>query len=183
MISLHRLPNQQRGEKTIVFLRRHWIEVFVIFLYFIGFLMLPAAFYLIVLTTGIDLTNIFWQTFGILGICIYSLVGLMMLMTMFTDYYLDTWIVTNERIVNIEQLGLFSRVISTLHLNQIQDVTAETLGFFATIFTFGNVRIQTAGSTERFHFKNVNNPEDVKTAIVQLVEDDKRRHGDASNTH
>ncbi|MBT4856658.1 PH domain-containing protein [Candidatus Uhrbacteria bacterium] len=180
MISLHHLPNQQRGEKTVIFLRRHWIEVLTIFLYFLGFLLIPAAFYLIILSTGTDITNILWQTFGILGICTYSIVGLLLLMTMFTDYYLDTWIVTSERIVNIEQLGLFSRVISTLHLNQVQDVTAETHGFFSTIFTFGNVHIQTAGSTERFNFKNVDNPEDVKHKIVELVENDKRRHGDDS---
>jgi len=180
MLNLHKLPNHQRGEKTILFLRRHWIEILGMFLSLIGYLVIPAIFYLVLTTSGIETTAIAWQTFGILGLCIYSLVGLLLLMTLFTDYYLDTWIVTTERIVNIEQLGLFSRVISTLHLNQIQDVTAETNGFFETIFTYGNVRIQTAGSTERFHFKNIDNPEDVKNTIVQLVEDDKRRHGDAS---
>ena len=150
------------------------------FLYTIAYVAIPGVFYLVLLSSGVDLTTVAWNTLGILGLCVYSLVGLLLLMTLFTDYYLDTWIVTTERIVNIEQLGLFSRVISTLHLNQIQDVTAETHGFLETIFTYGNVRIQTAGSTERFHFKNIDNPEDVKNIIVQLVEDDKRRHGDAS---
>ena len=180
MLNLHKLPNQQRGEKTVLFLRRHWIEIIAMLFFAAAFGATPAIFYLVLLTTGMDLTQITWQVFGILGLCMYSLVGLLLLMTLFTDYYLDTWIVTTERIVNIEQLGLFSRVISTLHLNQIQDVTAETHGFFETIFTYGNVRIQTAGSTERFHFKNIDNPEDVKNIIVQQVEDDKRRHGDAS---
>ena len=101
-------------------------------------------------------------------------------MTMFTDYYLDTWIVTTRRVINIEQKGLFSRVISELHLNQVQDVTAETHGFIATILSYGHVYIQTAGTRERFEFKMVNDPVKVKARVSELVENDKRIHGDAS---
>jgi uncharacterized membrane protein YdbT with pleckstrin-like domain len=101
-------------------------------------------------------------------------------MTQFTDYYLDTWIVTNERIINIEQKGLFSRIVSELHLNQVQDVTSETHGIVATFLSYGDVHIQTAGARERFNFKQIDNPEKIKQIITKLVQDDKRRHGDAS---
>ena len=47
----------------------------------------------------------------------------------FTDYYLDTWIVTTERIISIEQKGLFERTASELDLISVQDATAEVHGF------------------------------------------------------
>ena len=88
---------------------------------------------------------------------------------------LDTWIITNERIINIEQEGLFNRTASELDLAAVQDTTAEIRGILQTLFTYGQVYVQTAGEKGRFHFKNIDNPEHVKELITRLVEDDKRR--------
>jgi len=70
--------------------------------------------------------------------------------------------------------------VSELHLNQIQDVTSETRGVAATFLSYGDVYIQTAGTRERFNFKGINNPDEVKEKITNLIKSDKRRHGDAS---
>ena len=183
MLHLNKLPNQERNETPEIFLRRHWIELASLALYGIIFITIPIFLYIVVLILGLDLTTAFWSTILIVTLSIYLFFVTIILITQFTDYYLDTWIVTTERIINIEQKGLFSRIISTLHLNQVQDVTAETKGFLNTFLTYGNVFIQTAGTRERFNFKNIDNPEDVKTKIIKLVEADKIRHGDASQVH
>src|SRR5512133_1855326 len=44
------------------------------------------------------------------------------------DYYMDIWIVTNDRIIAVEQQGLFSRTISEMDLWLVQDVTSEIKG-------------------------------------------------------
>lgn len=93
----------------------------------------------------------------------------------FTDYYLDTWIVTNQRIISIEQHGLFHRTASELDLASVQDSTAEIHGFWQTIFNYGQVHVQTAGEKQRFHFKNIDNPERVKEVVNRLAEEDKKR--------
>jgi len=179
MIRLSQLPNQERDEKPIIFLRRHWIEVAKVILAAAIFVAIPYAFFYLLTDSGVDWTT-YWGQFGVLLLSVYMLFSLAILMTMFTDFYLDTWIVTTRRVINIEQKGLFSRVISELHLNQVQDVTAETHGFLATIFSYGHVYIQTAGTRERFEFKKVNNPVKIKARVSELVEQDKLRHGDAS---
>ncbi len=179
MISLRRLPNQERDEAPVLFLRRHWIEVVKIILIMIVLAIIPVVFYVFLSDNGTDWST-YWGQFGVLLFSSYMAFCIAILMTLFTDYYLDSWIVTTNRIINIEQRGLFSRVISELHLNQIQDITAETHGFLPTILSYGNVYVQTAGARERFIFKMVNDPEIVKRKVAQLVEDDKRRHGDAS---
>ena len=182
MINIHQLPNQERGEVTKLFLRRHWIAVLGIFGYATIFAITPLVLLWLPSLSGINvLTLPVWgELISVVG-AIYILIVTIIIMTQFTDYYLDTWIVTTERIINIEQHGLFRRVISTLHLNHVQDVTAETIGMLATNFRYGNVYIQTAGTRERFNFKSINNPEEVKTLISGLVNEDKQRHGDASN--
>lgn len=180
MIDINQLPNQQRDEKTVIFLRGHWIEVVQIFLYGLFLAGIPLLIVFLLRATGALFENAFWGAMIDVFLSIYLFVILIIMMTQFTDYYLDTWIVTTERIINIEQEGLFSRVVSELELNQVQDVTAETRGILQTMFTYGDVFVQTAGTRERFNFKGVDNPEIVKHQITKLVEEDKRRRGDAS---
>ena len=181
MINLRRLPNQQRGEKTHLFLRRHWIAVIGILLQLLGLLMIPVVIGFLLTVGGFPLfDNTFWTPIFAVMISIYLFLVLLIVMTAFTDFYLDTWIVTSERIINIEHNGLFSRVISEMHLNEVQDVTSETRGLLAFFLTYGDVHIQTAGERQRFNFKGIDNPDNVKETITRLVHDDKRRHGDAS---
>jgi uncharacterized membrane protein YdbT with pleckstrin-like domain len=84
----------------------------------------------------------------------------------FTNYYLDVFVVTNERIMHIEQLGLFRRRIAELRLERIQDVTIEQFGFLATMLHFGTIRVQTAAETEEFVFSSIPEPMRVKELIM-----------------
>lgn len=182
MINLKKLPNHQRDEKTELFLRRHWIEILQLFGYAFLLVAIPVVIIYFFNLLGVELVS--HPTRGpliSLFLAIYFFLVFIITITQFTDYYLDTWIVTNERIINIEQEGLFSRIVSELHLNQVQDVTSETHGIMGTVLTYGDVYIQTAGTRERFNFKNVDNPELVKQRISKLIEEDKVRHGDASS--
>lgn len=86
----------------------------------------------------------------------------------FIDYYLDVWIVTNERIVDIEQKGLFNREIATLDLSKIQDVSMTQIGIIPTFFDYGDVQIQTAGSVPHFAFKQIKDPDKIRKRVINL---------------
>ncbi|MBI2475608.1 PH domain-containing protein [Candidatus Uhrbacteria bacterium] len=176
MYDLKKLPNQRENEKVILFLRRQWFSILIIIVAFVllsGVPLLIAWYFWDIVNTWL-----FDTTFGpiitIVGSMYFLLVWLSTFIE-FTDYYLDTWIVTNERIINVEQEGLFHRTASELDLAAVQDTTAEIRGFMQTVFNYGNVFVQTAAEKERFHFININNPEHVKEIVTQLVEDDKKR--------
>lgn len=176
MMRLDHLPNQRDNEKVVIFMRRHWFAILTIV---IAFTLLTA------IPLGIGFffrdTLSLWMQNETIGAIItilasmYFLAVWLLAFIEFTDYYLDTWIVTNERIISIEQEGLFFRTASELDLAAVQDTTAEIRGFLQTVFTYGNVYVQTAGEKGRFHFKNIDNPEHVKEIVTRLVEDDKRR--------
>jgi hypothetical protein len=176
MMRLDHLPNQRPDEHVVLFLRRHWFAL----------LAIVSAFTLLVgvpLLLGWYFIDTVQEWFGhpvmgpllvVIG-SIYFLSIWLFAFLEFTDYYLDTWIITNERIINIEQQGLFNRTASELDLAAVQDTTAEIRGIWQTLFTYGQVYVQTAGEKGRFHFKNIDNPEHVKELVTRLVEDDKRR--------
>jgi uncharacterized membrane protein YdbT with pleckstrin-like domain len=89
------------------------------------------------------------------------------LFTAWVDYYLDVWIVTSERIVSMEQKGLFSRVTAELRLSRVQDVTSIQKGKMATFLNYGQVQVQTAAAQQEFVFEEIPNPTKVAQVILE----------------
>jgi hypothetical protein len=84
------------------------------------------------------------------------------------NYYLDVWIITDRRIINVDQIALFKRSVSELEHSKIQDITSEIHGFLPTLFSYGYIYIQTAGETQRFLFKQIPNPVRTRNIIMKL---------------
>ncbi len=51
----------------------------------------------------------------------------------------------------------------------MEDVTAKSGGFFASIFNFGNVFVQTAGTEVNLEFHNIPRPAEVTRIINSLT--------------
>lgn len=85
-----------------------------------------------------------------------------------TNHFLDQWIITNERIVDIDQKDFWSREVSTLLLTRVQDVETEVHGFFHTLFGFGTVSVETAGADQgRFRMPGLANPRYIRDLILK----------------
>src|SRR3990167_7284967 len=82
------------------------------------------------------------------------------------EFYLDVWVVTNERVINVDQRRLFSRRVSEVRLAQVQDITSEVEGFLHTFFKFGDINLQTAAESGKFTFKNIPNPDNVRIGNI-----------------
>lgn len=143
---------------------------------FIVLLALPlAGYFFFKISLPLYLSQPVFRVIIILGTSIYLLSIWLFLFSAFLDYYLDLWIVTNDRIMNIEQHGLFGRTVSELNLTKIQDVTSEIKGIIPTLFNYGDVHIQTAAEEKRFVFEQVPNPHEVRKGILELIDEDRKR--------
>ena len=180
MIDLARLPNCQKDERLVYFLRRHPITLLSLVLGYIAFLLFPFIGFG-VLAAGYP--NIVKDPalfpVIVIGVSLFLLFGWLVLFQIFLDYYLDVWVVTNHRIVNISQSGLFNRQTSELRLYRIQDATASITGPLHTVLDFGKVEIQTAGEQSRFVFEDVSHPQEITKTILQLAEHDRSKNIDA----
>ncbi|OGI29407.1 MAG: hypothetical protein A2288_03755 [Candidatus Moranbacteria bacterium RIFOXYA12_FULL_44_15] len=159
---------QKDGEQILKVIHRHWFDILVQFFIVLGMLL---VFFLSV----IYLPLIFPALRESLGQMLFMfLENLFFILTWFTffliwiDYYFDVWIVTDQRIVNIEQKGLFARVVSELELENIQDITTDVKGVIPTFLNYGNLYVQTAAEMERFVFRNIPDPYSVKDMIMNL---------------
>lgn len=175
MLDLNHLPGSTQQEQTKAVLRRHWVTLISLAFAFVLVLFLP-----LIVISAIQFTSpTFFDdpvrtTLLILGLSIFFLYAWLFLFQNYIDYHLDVWIVTNRRILNIEQHGLFARTVSELRLFRVQDVTAEVKGFLHTMLDFGDVFIQTAGEKERFQFEDISHPNQVSKMILDLSEEDRK---------
>lgn len=173
---------KKANESVILVLRRHWLVFLFRFIPFLLLLLGLTVFHAVGVSAlgylGLRLdVNWFYLLESFLAILLW-----LSLFITWVNFYLDVWIVTDTRIVNIEQKALFNRHISELKHNKIQDVTSEVKGIIPTLFNYGDVFIQTAGSKQRFVFKQISNPANTRNIIMQLqkkaILKDKREEGE-----
>ena len=141
----YRFRDLRQDERIIKVIHRSWFYLF-------------QQFFLGKIDKSIVL---FAQNFFLLAIWLYGFM-------LWIDYFFDIWIITSERIINIEQKGMFARKASELRFQKIQDITTEVSGFMPTIFNYGDVRIQTAGENEEFIFRTIPDPYNIKNIIMSL---------------
>jgi len=148
----------EKDENILRVVRRHW---FVMLPTIIGLLIMAVLPLIVIKYFGFDI--------GHLGAFLYSL-WLLALWTMlfidWTDYYLDVLLITNQRILNIEQRGFFNRQVISFRYSQIQDITVNTEGVIQTFFHFGLMQIQTAGEIQNIIIRHADNPEEARSLIL-----------------
>lgn len=161
---------QQEDEKIYLVVREHWFRLFLKILMWLIFVIALLAFnkFAPLLAPGLfeDPYNFITKLF----IEVYTLFLTLSLFLIWILYYLNMQIITDRRIVDVDQVGLFSHTVSELHIENIEDVTSETNGLFGTMFNYGMVFVQTAGTVERFEFDNVANPAAIEKLILDLYE-------------
>lgn len=169
--------SQQSDEDVILVLRKHWFEIFPSyvaagFVYFIGLL---AIFVMPVLFPAI-VKGIAYNFYAI-AVSLLFLYNTAFLFSVWLIHYLNVGLITTEHVVEVCQDSLFSRKISELDLEKIQDVSANQRGIAETMFNFGTVNVQTAGESPNFIFTHVPDPNAASQKIMELEEEYASRHG------
>ncbi len=155
---------QDDDEEVILFLRQHpivnikWIVIAIlmltlpsVFIFFPPYTSLPANFQFI-MTMG-------WYMF-VFGYTLAKFMG----------WFFNIYILTDERVVDIDFQNIFFRKISTAKIEEIQDVNIQSSGSFETFFGYGSVFIQTAAEVSQFEFLAVPNPDRVGKIINQMID-------------
>lgn len=155
---------QDEGESVVLFLRQHpivnlgWLAVTFfmltlpsIFVFFPPYANLPTG-YQFIITTG-------WYMF-VMGFALAKFMG----------WFFNIYIVTDERIVDVDFLNIFFRRVSTAKIEEIQDVSVTSSGAMETFFGYGNVFIQTAAEVSQFEFLAVPKPDVVGKILNRMVD-------------
>lgn len=98
-------------------------------------------------------------------------------------WFYNVYIVTDERVVDVDFFGLLYKNINATQIRKIEDVNYSQVGLLSSFFNFGNVVIQTAsaqksddvpGEASAFTFEAVPNPDRVVRVIAELMEQEEQ---------
>lgn len=182
MMDLGHLINAKSHEKIVFQMRSHWILFVGEMLLLVVLAVLPIGLYYVF--QGVMpslLVGTLSKPIMVLSTSAFYLMLWLFFITKFIDYYLDVYLVTTDRVLDVSQQGMFARTVSELDLARVQDVTSEVKGVLRSLLGFGNVYIQTAGEKERFIFEDVAHPDRIRKRLLDLVEEDRKRQGEGQS--
>ncbi len=142
----------------------------------------PLTYFFPILATFILIATPFFFLFlffswGLIGLVIFLgliFLGIIYGAREFVLWYFNVFVITNQRIVDIDQRGFFDRIVSEAPFEKIQDISYRIKGIFQTLFHYGNIQIQTAGTALRLELKNIYQPEKVQELITYLIKQDQK---------
>ncbi|MEK7154512.1 MAG: hypothetical protein AAB697_00115 [Patescibacteria group bacterium] len=165
-----RFITQQEDEEIVLLLRAHPITNIGWVLLTLVMLILPG----ILLSTGIFAAVP--GKFILVGRLTWYLVTLMYAMERFLYWHYSVFIVTNERLVDIDFENLMYRTITYANLNHIEEPAMMTGGFIRSMFQYGDVVVTTASEQPTIEALGVPWPQKVVDIISRLAEElEKRR--------
>ncbi len=148
----------KEGEEVIRVVRKHWAS----------FVWPLCKTFLILLFPFLLSAFLFANYIGIIIFFVWVSIGLGYGLYQWVCWYFDHFIITNLRIVNIDQKTLFARTVSESGISSIQDVTYEINGLLASLFNYGTVKVMTASNNNLLEMAAIEKPKEVQEIIMDL---------------
>lgn len=137
------------------------------------FVLFWPGFKVVVLLAIPTLILIFWgaNIFFSLATFICVLFAIAIFSRAYIEYSSSVFILTTQRVLNLEQKGFFKKKITETELNKIQDVTSDTDGVIKTSLGFGDLIVRTAGAVKGSEItaKNIASPYDIQQKITKMM--------------
>lgn len=158
-----RFDSQGEEEKILLLLRGHpvtqipWIINGCILLFLLGLLNFVFGAYLNTSQT------LFLNLFVIIVVIAYYWFNFLM-------WYFNVGIITTDQVVDVDFGSILYKEVTTADLKKVEDITAKSGGFLASIFDYGNLFIQTAGTEANVEFINIPHASRVAKLLSDIIE-------------
>jgi len=160
---------QKRDETILLFLRRHFITnlpwIFIsITLGVIPIILIAASSRFQIL----PFIQISLQLTIVLTLFYYLILFSYVFINFITWFY-NVFLVTNERVVDIDYSHIVVHNVAETKVGQIEDVNYTQAGFIRSLLNFGDIFVQTAGTEMIFEALAVPKPREATKIIADLI--------------
>lgn len=110
-------------------------------------------------------------TYGVYlaGLAIGLVVGALVFLPSWISWYFSVFIVTDQRLIQITQKGMFHRSVIDMGLNQIQMVNYQVSGLQETLLGFGTIMMQTFVGDLVIH--EIHHPAAIQKKMLEILRD------------
>ncbi len=167
----------EASEVVLKVVRKHWFVVMAEFVgvFLVGFLPLLLSLIYIqaeeFIPTQVSTLIQSFNYFFAFGAVVWILFSILTGFVIWTHYYLDLWVVTDRRIIVIDQIQFFNRKVSSFRLERLQDMKALVNGIIPTFLNYGTLHAHTAGTDEdNFTTTGLPDPRGLQSIIQGAVD-------------
>lgn len=162
-----RFDAQEDDEDVLLLLRAHPLTqlpviinsiILTIVLLFLGFFINPICTFAEI---------VFLYLFGFALIFSYTWFN-------FLKWFFNVGLVTSKRILDIDFTGIVSKETTEARISKVEDVTSKSVGYLGSLFNYGNVFVQTAGTEANIEFLQIPKPSETVKIINELLS---KEHG------
>ncbi len=125
-----------------------------------------AAMLILLLGSVPSLFNPTYTTY-FAGMAAAIVLGALVMLPSWIGWYFSVFIVTNQRLIQITQKGLFRRSVIDMRLNQIQMVNYEIAGLQETLLGFGTIMMQTFVGDLVIH--DIHHPAKIQKKLLEIL--------------
>jgi len=154
----------ERNENEEIYLavRSHWMINLRWIVTAVLMLFIPLLF------RYFDFLNFFPAQYRFSAVLFWYLFTFIFAFEKFLNWYFDLFLVTNQRVVDIDFNNLLNKHFAEADLSAIQDVSSSVKGLLGTFFNYGDVLIQTAAEINQINFEKVPNPNKIIKLLKEL---------------
>lgn len=105
---------------------------------------------------------------GVAGFIVLVSIAAVFSFYRFVDWYFNCGVVTSQRVIDIDQKGLFQRTVSEVPYYKIDDVSYNIKGLRQTMFRYGNVVVAIKGYRSSVTLRNVARPAMIQELILEV---------------
>lgn len=105
---------------------------------------------------------------GVAGFIVLIIIAIVFAFYRLVDWYFNCGIITNMRVIDIDQKGILSRTVSEVPYYKIDDVSYNIKGFRQTMFRYGNVVAAIKGYRSSVTLRNVAKPAMIQELILAV---------------
>ena len=156
------------NEETLLFLRKHFITNVPWIVKAITLGIVPFLLILINLL-GLISINFLPVNYILLILIFYYFIIFGYIFVNYLTWFYNISIVTTLRIIDIDFSQIVFENVAATKLTQIEDVHYSQIGVIRSVFDYGDVILQTAGTLPNFDFLAVPHPERVIKVIGNLI--------------
>mgnify|MGYP001565083080 FL=1 len=163
--------NLLENEKVIIVVRRYGLTYFWHGLLIFVLIVTPFFFMFWLFSRG------WW------GITLFSAslaLALLILVRVIYFWHRNAFVITNQKIIDIYQVGSLEKTVTEVHLDKIHHVSYKIKGLFPTIFCYGTIKIQTVGGDTDLEFNRVKNPAKAQAFISAVLQNHQRQKNDSN---
>ena len=99
-----------------------------------------------------------WGAIGSAFLVVIFLIGLLWLGRTWRIWYFSMLVMTDRRLVILDQRGILDRAVSQVNLDKINDISYRKRGILQTVFNVGSLFIQISNSPDKIELKNIYDP-------------------------